>query len=286
MKLRSQDRLDLGADDWSFRPVQGDLNATTGRPHMILEPVTSDELWPVYKGASFNLWMPDTAERYAFADPRLITEVLQRRRVASSRRRNSAFAELPHATVDDVSTLPCMHPRISYRRIARATDSRTLIAALVPPNVILTDKAAYLLRTTGDQTAEAYLIGVLSSIPLDWFARRIVEVQVDFHVINSFPIPRPVLDDSRRSRIVELSGRLAAVDDRYADWAEAVGVPVGSVSEEAKPELIAELDALVADLYGLERDDVIHIFETFHRGWDYEPRLEKVLGYFDAIGRG
>jgi hypothetical protein len=28
---------------------------------------------------------------------------------------------------------------------------------------------------------------------------------------------------------------------------------------------------------------VIHIFETFHRGWDFQPRLTKVLEFFDAI---
>jgi hypothetical protein len=83
--------------------------------------------------------------------------------------------------------------------------------------------------------------------------------------------------------VVEIAGRLAAVDDRFSDWAAAVGVPVGSVSEKEKPLLEAELDALVAHLYGLSREHVIHIFETFHRGWDYQPRLTSVLEYFDKI---
>jgi hypothetical protein len=77
------------------------------------------------------------------------------------------------------------------------------------------------------------------------------------------------------------SSRLAAVDDRYADWAAEVDVPVGSVkTQEEKYELIYELDALVSLLYGLSKDQVVHIFETFHRGWDYEPRLQRVLDYY------
>ena len=40
-----------------------------------------------------------------------------------------------------------------------------------------------------------------------------------------------------------------------------------------RQDLIAELDAVVALLYGLSRPDVEHIFATFHRGWDYRPRL-------------
>lgn len=138
----------------------------------------------------------------------------------------------------------------------------------------------------GTPLDEAYVLGVLSSVPFDWQARLLTEMNFTFEVLNQLSLPRAGLTSLAGARVVEVAGRLAAVDDRYTDWAEAVGVPVGSVSEEEKPELIAELDALVAHLYGLDRDDVIHIFETFHRGWDFGPRLEKVLGYFDAIGRG
>ncbi len=53
-------------------------------------------------------------------------------------------------------------------------------------------------------------------------------------------------------------------------------------SDEVKQDLVYELDALVALLYGLSREDVEHIFETFHRGWDYKPRLAAVLAHFDA----
>jgi len=75
---------------------------------------------------------------------------------------------------------------------------------------------------------------------------------------------------------------LAAVDDRFADWAEAVGVPVGSLSTEPeRSEAIAELDAVVSLLYELSWDDVEHIFATFHRGWDYGARLARVKVHYD-----
>jgi len=81
-----------------------------------------------------------------------------------------------------------------------------------------------------------------------------------------------------------IAGRLAAVDDRYAGWAAAVGVPVGSVHDPAEKErLVAELDAAVARLYGLDEGDVVHIFETFHTRWDYSARLAAVLEHFRAM---
>ena len=79
-----------------------------------------------------------------------------------------------------------------------------------------------------------------------------------------------------------MSGRLASVDARFSEWAAEVGVPVGSVgSESEKQDLIDELDALVAILYGLSVDQVGKVFATFHRGWDYKPRLASVVAHYE-----
>jgi len=155
-----------------------------------------------------------------------------------------------------------------------------VISALVPPKTFLVEKSPFFLWPRGDERDEAYLLGVLCTIPLDWYARRFVETGLKYYLVNSFPIPRPGRDDILRQRVVELSGRLAAFDDRYADWADEVGVEYGPLDEETKKEKIYELDAVVAHLYGLTREHVEVIFETFHDGWDYEERLERVLDYY------
>ncbi|NKB93636.1 MAG: hypothetical protein GKR84_03475 [Candidatus Nanopelagicales bacterium] len=85
-----------------------------------------------------------------------------------------------------------------------------------------------------------------------------------------------------RSRLIDRSGRLAAVDDRYAVWAGEVGVPVGSLGDSSSQEdAIAEIDALVAHLYGLSRFQLEHVFATFHRGWAYEEPLAATLEHYD-----
>jgi phenylpyruvate tautomerase PptA (4-oxalocrotonate tautomerase family) len=190
---------------------------------------------------------------------------------------------MPEEWVHDESTLPCLFPRIAFRDIARATDRRTIIPALVPPETVLTNKAPYFLWPRGDERDEAYLLGVMASIPFDWYARRFVEIGVNYHILNAIPVPRPGRNAELRNRVVELAGRLAAVDERYADWADAVGVNCGEIDEERKQERIDELDALVSHLYGLKREDVTVLFETFHDGWDHEGRMERVLNHYDRI---
>ena len=158
-----------------------------------------------------------------------------------------------------------------------------MIAALLPPDVVLDNKAPYFLWQSGLCADQAYLLGVLCSTPFDWYARRFVELNVNFFIFNRFPIPEPGKEDSRVDRLIEISGRLAAVDSRYQEWADAVGVPVGSVSSAAqKSDLVAELDAVVAHLYGLNRSDLEVIWETFHTTVDHLPDLETVQTYFEG----
>lgn len=164
--------------------------------------------------------------------------------------------------------------------MSRATDTRTIRTALIPPNVFITNKGPYFLWPRGDERDQAYLLGFLSSIPLDWYARRFVEVNVNFFIINPFPVPRPSRDDRLRQRVVALAGRLACPDDRFAAWGSAVGVSCGPVSEDEKLDLVHELDAVVGRLYGLTEPQLVHVFETFHEGWNYEERLAGVLQHF------
>src|SRR6202030_2286538 len=98
--------------------------------------------------------------------------------------------------------------------VSRATDSRTMRCALIPPDVFVNHKAPFFLFPRGDERDEAYLLGVLSSIPLDWYARRFVETGMTYHVVNPLPIPRPKATSPLRKRVVALAGRLAATDDR------------------------------------------------------------------------
>lgn len=243
--------------------------------------------WYVYKGASFDLWEPDTGVYYASVDAHSIAEHLQEKRTRGHQHPRSPFNEFTTAWIDDPETLPCRGPRIAFRDIARATDTRTAIAALVPSEVVLTNKAPYLLWPDlrwRDSNArdQAFLLGVLSSMVLDWYARRVVELSLNFHILNNFPVPDVDVDgDPVARRVIDIAGRLAAIDERYADWAAEVGVPVGSVTDETtKQDLICELDACVAHLYGLDEDDLAVVYETFHEGADYSERHRAVLAHF------
>ena len=242
--------------------------------------MNTGEMWPVYGGKSFDVWNPDTGNYYAWAEPQLLRNHLHEKRLSQSQFSSSAFHSFDSDWLSDPETLLCLHPRIAFRNTTNPTNRRTTVVCLIPPNVFIVNSAPYLLFPPGHAGEEAYVLGVLSSIPFDWCSRRVVELSLNFHIFNSLPIPRPPEDDPLRNHVIHLAGRLAAVDDRYGNWAEQVGVEVASVkTEREKADLIAELDAAVALLYGLDESDIQVIYDTFHKTIDHLPDINAVLGH-------
>lgn len=285
-QLRKSPRIDLDdGKSWRARP-HTELHATNDKGLMDLKSRDRPKgFWPVYKGESFDLWTPDTGTYYAWADPKTVLRRLWEKRVRGGQSQNSPFSEFDSKYLRDPKTLLCLRPRIAFRDITNRTNQRTVIAALIPPEVFVTHKGPYLLWPRGSERDQAFLLGVMSSLTLDWFARRFVETNLTYFILNPFPVPRPQADHPLRQRAIELSGHLACPDDRFAAWAKEVGVACGPVDTDEKEDMIHELDAVVAHLYGLEEKHLIHIFETFHEGWDYEERLRATLRHFGHWGR-
>jgi hypothetical protein len=277
-QMKKSPRFDAARSDWEFRPLR-ELDATGDKSVLEFDTDADRGRIPVFTGASFNLWDPDAANPYAYAKPQVLRPYLAKKLDGAIRNSRSAYYRLRHVP----SVLPMDFARIAFRDIARATDTRTMICALLPPGSTAVHKAPVLVRRSGNSQTEAALLGIMSSIPFDWVCRRWVELTMSFELVNGLPVPRPDLKAPIGLRLVEIAGRLAAVDERYADWANEVGVPTGSLNSDVeKYDLVAELDALVSLLYGLDEDQVEHVFATFHRGWAYESRLEAVLRHFRA----
>lgn len=280
-QIRQAPRLDLDdGESWRARPY-AEVHATQDKELYTFTEEGPPGYWPVYKGESFDLWNPDTGVYYAWTDPESARERIQRKREWGANRSDSPWNEFPENELHETDTQPCHSVRIAFRDVSRATDTRTVRVALVPPRRFLNHKAPFFLWPRGDAKDQAYLLGVMSSIPYDWYMRRFVEASVTYHILNPSPVPRPDRANSRWQRVVEIAGTLATPDERFREWASAVGVEIGLVPDDQKEDLVEELDAVVAQLYGLSVRHVELIFETFHEGWDPTERLERTLAYYE-----
>jgi len=258
-----------------------EFHATNDQEHFSHSKTSSAAA--VYSGKSFDVFVPETGEVFAWATKSKAHAELRKRLANQVKLKKSAFYGLdPKKDLDDL--LPCELPRIAFRGITRPTDTRTVICALIPPGTILTNISPYVLIAPRNPKVEAYILGVMNSMIFDWYARKFIETQMNFHLVRSFPIPD--FDQTPHANTIsELAGELSAVDSRYTDWSEAVGVKVGLATSAAKRDAhFAMLDALVATAYGLSQSDVKHIFDTFHNKPVHRERCAAVLSHLENRG--
>lgn len=265
------------------RRVYADVETSRKYKDLYAARSNGNATWPVYGGESFDVWNPDTRQYYAFIDADVALNLVQKKRAESPR--GAPYAELPAAWRSNVSTHPCLHPRLAYRDVTNRTNTRTLVGTLIPGGRVLTQSAPWVLWTDPSRstTAEAYLLGVMSSIPADWWARRFVEGHVDEEAFDCLRVPNADPETGLGARAVALAGRLACPDDRFATWAASVGVAHGPLDAAEKQAMIEELDAVVARLYGLTPAHLTHVFDTFHdwpseREWtDWNARRDRTV---------
>lgn len=157
--------------------------------------------------------------------------------------------------------------RIAHRRIARSTDARTLIAAIVPRNTACEVNASVLLVTESVTGLEKlYLCALLNSFVLDLVIRQKVSTTLNMFYLYSLPVPRLIAGNPFFDAIVPRAARLTCTRPEFAAlWASVMPgqpLPAGEDSE-SRQRLRDEIDALIAHLYGLTRDEYAHILASF-----------------------
>jgi hypothetical protein len=263
-----------------FRKTVYETDQTKNKENFVLDMnVSEPDLIPVYKDASLNLWTPETGEFYAFAHSAKIKEFLYEKTFALSQKKSGAFAGEKITS----QNLPFSNFRIAYRWTTNATNTRTFIVSMVPRNVVLTNKTPYLMSLKVDPKLDAYLVGVFSSRVFDWMVRLYVEGTMRQGILNSLPVPDVNETDPRFISLVKLVARMFSGSSKMKNWVDFVDSSAKEHTESEEQDCEAHIDALVANLYGLTRNQVEHIHKTFHRGWDYAPRLKRVLSFYDKL---
>lgn len=173
-----------------------------------------------------------------------------------------------------------------HRRIARNTDSRTFITTIAPPMVFTEVNSTSLDVQASNITPseQVYLCAVCNSMTLDWMLRQKVAATLNMFYIYQLPVPRLTWSDPRFEPIVERAAQLICTTPEYDALAAEVGLGdhrAGVTDPGERNRLRAELDGLVAHLYGLGEEELTHILGTFPLVEDSQKQA--VLNAFRAF---
>jgi hypothetical protein len=113
-----------------------------------------------------------------------------------------------------------------------------------------------------------YAVATLNSLILDFVVRFKIRTGMSMFHFYQLPMPRLTAGNPCFDAIVPRSARLTCTTPQFADlWQDVIGEPWDQSKAATDPAqrqtLRDELDALVAHLYGLSRDDFAHILGTF-----------------------
>ncbi|MCY3958060.1 MAG: hypothetical protein OXG65_07175 [Chloroflexi bacterium] len=232
---------------------------------------------PVWKGRCFDQYEPHGHEPAGYSDWDEVLTFVQRKRT-----RSPVFRRMfPKEFLADPITHPINHSRIAFRDVTNRTNSRTVIACLIPPRTPLTNSAPYLVFSGWSAIEQASLLGTMNSLAFDWLSRRYVELHLNFYVLNMLCFPSQ--DNSPWMRIGDRAARLSCVDHRFEEFAAEAGVDCEPLTDVQRNNLRAEIDALVARAYDLTEDELRFIFTDFTENAVSPAYRDQVLGNFERL---
>ena len=174
-------------------------------------------------------------------------------------------------SVDNGQALDYQTYRLGFRDIAANTNERTLISAMIPPTFhgnklptvrVFDENGKRLI----DSATQLFICSIWNSFVLDWMLRQKVTTTLNFFYIYQLPIPRFEPKDAEFGSIVYRAARLTCTSPEFDDLAKEVGIKShldGAHHPDERVRLRAELDALIAHLYGLTEAEFAHVLSTF-----------------------
>jgi len=166
---------------------------------------------------------------------------------------------------DEGQKLPYEVYRFAHRRIARSTDERAAIACILPPRRFCAD-IAQTTRNIIPYPSLLFLTSVFNSFVVDWELRLRITTHVDMHFVYAIRIPRLAHSDPAFAPIVTRTARLICTTPEFDDLAKEVGLKShkdGATDPLEREKLRAELDGMIAHLYGLTEGEFAYILTTF-----------------------
>ncbi len=169
---------------------------------------------------------------------------------------------------DDISQiLPYQRYRIAFRGIARSTDSRTMISTILPPYSFSSNSLAVVVNDIS-YLHQLYYLGIFNSLTFDFTLRSKISSNLNFFYIYNIPFPVLKSDNIWYKHIINCVAELICTTMEFSSlWEDVQGAKWNEkdavINEEKRNQLMAEIDGIVAHIYGLTEEEFEYILSTF-----------------------
>lgn len=172
--------------------------------------------------------------------------------------------------------------RLGFRAIARDTDARTLIFAMLPKNcgvgnsVYVSLPKEYIfekgqIACKDNLLKSLFLNAVFNSMVLDFAARQMIQINVNKTYIMRLPLPQPTEEEIKKDAIYSQLVKntlILTLANNWEGFAELA--PLFSITKEQtelteKQYQLLQIanDVMIAKLYGITKEELAYILSTF-----------------------
>jgi hypothetical protein len=198
---------------------------------------------------------------------------------------------------DKGQTLDYQTYRLAFRKIANKTNERTMIATIIPPSLVSENLQTVIVQDAENKrlvlnTEMLALAAIFNSLVYDAIIRMKVDANMNFFFVYSTQVPRLAVTDAAFPAIVQRAAQLICTSAEFDALAKEVSLALklpptavkGVKDAAARAKLRAELDGLIAHLYGLTESEFGHILTTFPIV--AEPIKAAALAAHRAVAKG
>jgi hypothetical protein len=289
MEKLFQHPLLITDSDWNLNFAQGDFNSSS---HVSFFN-TKNKGVILYEGKTMNQF----TNKYSV--PRYHIELkpaIEKLRKAEERKMKSSIKKFQNIKKSNITLPPVklyfQYYRLAWRHVSSSTNSRTLICTILPPNTFQSDSLYFIKPIYFDgveyqnsiaYTDTVFLCGILNSFTMDFVIRHKVSINVSTFFVHEIPVPRFNQQNEYHNEIVKLSGGLICTSKEFNDLKNEIGLKESITEIESRQLAKAKIDAYVAKIYSLTRNELNYILDTF-------PSVEKlekilVLDEFDKLSK-
>ncbi|MFX0171767.1 MAG: Eco57I restriction-modification methylase domain-containing protein [Candidatus Hodarchaeota archaeon] len=161
--------------------------------------------------------------------------------------------------------------RLGFRAVAASTNRRTMIATVIPPMVccgnsliitkIFDEKNSRLLRVSDI----LYLTGVFNSFVFDYLLRLKISQNLNMFFIYDMPVPKISRRHKVYQKIIRNVAALIVGTPEFESLVNQLDLGKSIQSDLNNIQKIAEVDILVAKLYGFDKENLEYILDQFHQ---------------------
>ncbi len=256
--------------EWNLQFIQGDFNISSD-----VKLFNSEKKGAViYEGKMIHQFKHDFAEPRYWIENKTAQEKLiksEERKITSQIKKQTSSKKIKNSEIPTLQ-LSNMYYRLVWRNVSMATNTRTMISTILPPDCFFAHSFYFIkpiffngskYQPSMSLKETVYLCAMFNSFVIDYILRHRVSINISSFFVHEIPIPRLKESDEEFNKIVNLAGSLICTSEKFDRLKNELGINEGTSDINEREDKMVKINALVGKVFSLSKEEFEYILNSF-----------------------